>query len=57
MENEFGVPRLPELSDNAQKDLIRTQLISDRRTRFLADWTDRLKKSADIVDNRDMFYR
>lgn len=42
---------------NAQKDLIRTQLMSDRRTRFLAEWTDHLKKSADIVDNRDMFYR
>ncbi len=42
---------------NSQKDVIRTQLVNEKRNRFLADWTDQLKKNADIVDNRDQFYR
>ncbi|HTK83422.1 MAG TPA: peptidylprolyl isomerase [Bacteroidota bacterium] len=42
---------------NNQKDGLRTQLLTERRNRFLSDWADQLKKSADIVDNRDMFYR
>jgi peptidyl-prolyl cis-trans isomerase D len=41
----------------SQRDNLRSQLLSERRNRFLSEWTDHLKKSADIVDNRDMFYR
>lgn len=41
----------------SQKDAIRSQLMTDKRTRFLTDWSDQLKKSADIVDNRDQFYK
>ena len=41
----------------SQKDVIRTQLISEKRNQFLTNWTDQLKKNADIVDNRDQFYR
>lgn len=42
---------------NAQKDIIRTQLLTDRRNRYFNEWYDNLKKSADIVDNRDLFFR
>jgi hypothetical protein len=39
-----------------QEPSLRTQLLSEKRNRFIADWSDQLKKSADIVDNRDTFY-
>lgn len=40
----------------AQKDNLRTQLMTEKRNRFLTDWSEQLKKSAEIVDNRDLFY-
>ena len=42
---------------NAQKESLRNSLLSERRNSFLTDWSDKLKKSAEIVDNRDLFYR
>ncbi len=42
---------------NAQKELLRAQLLRDERNRFFTEWLDQLKKSAEIVDNRDVFYR
>ena len=42
---------------NTQKDILRTQILTDRRTRYIREWSDNLKKSAEIVDNRDLFYR
>ncbi|MBI4549236.1 MAG: peptidylprolyl isomerase [Ignavibacteriae bacterium] len=42
---------------NSQKENLRSQLLSEKRNRFLSEWSDQLKKSADIVDNRDLFYR
>ncbi|TAK57551.1 MAG: hypothetical protein EPO24_09790 [Bacteroidetes bacterium] len=42
---------------NAQKNNLRTQLISERRNSLITEWTSKLKKSAEIVDNRDMWYR
>jgi parvulin-like peptidyl-prolyl isomerase len=42
---------------NTQKDNLRTQLLSERRNRYFTEWSDQLKKAADIVDNRDLFYR
>jgi peptidyl-prolyl cis-trans isomerase D len=41
----------------AQKDNLRSQLLSEKRNRFYNDWFEQLKKSAEIVDNRDLFYR
>ncbi len=41
----------------AQRDVLRTQIMTEKKNRFLSEWTDQLKKSADIVDNRDQFYR
>ena len=42
---------------SAQKDILRNQLLSERKNRFLSDWSENLKKSSAIVDNRDLFYR
>jgi parvulin-like peptidyl-prolyl isomerase len=42
---------------NAQKEVIRSQIFNDRKSRFMSAWTESLKKSADIVDNRDQFFR
>ncbi len=42
---------------NRQKETLRSQLLSDKRNRFLSAWSEQLKKSAEIVDNRDLFYK
>jgi peptidyl-prolyl cis-trans isomerase D len=42
---------------NAQKDALRSQLMTDKRNRVFTDWYENLKKKADIVDNRDLFYQ
>ena len=43
-------------SFGAQRIALHGQLLQEKRNKFLSDWTDHLKKSADIVDNRDLFY-
>lgn len=42
---------------NIQKEGIRNQLLSERQNRIFAEWFENLKKNADIIDNRDLFYR
>ena len=42
---------------NGQKETLRTQMLSEKRNRFFSDWSDQLKKSAEIVDNREQFYK
>jgi len=37
----------------AQKDQLRNQLLSEKRNRFLSDWSTDLKKNSEIVDNRE----
>ena len=39
-----------------QEAALRIQLLAEKRNRFIADWSDQLKKSAESVDNRDVFY-
>lgn len=39
-----------------QHDNLRTQLLNERKGRLFSDWSDQLKKAADIVDNRDIVY-
>ena len=46
-----------EAAFNAQKDAIRTQMLNERKNRFLSAWSENLKKASEIVDNRDMFFR
>jgi parvulin-like peptidyl-prolyl isomerase len=41
----------------AQKDVLRNQLMSERKNRILSAWSENLKKAAEIVDNRDQYYR
>ncbi|MBI1803666.1 MAG: peptidylprolyl isomerase [Ignavibacteriae bacterium] len=41
----------------AQKDVLRGQLLSEKRSKYFSEWSDQLKKAAEIVDNRDLFYR
>lgn len=40
-----------------QREILRTQLLQEKRTRYVTQWLGKLKESADIVDNRDLFYR
>ena len=42
---------------NAQRAELRNQLFAEKKNRFFTEWSDQMKKSAELVDNRDMFYR
>ncbi len=42
---------------SAQKNNLRTQMLSERRNTLITEWSAKLKKSADIVDNRDQFFK
>jgi peptidyl-prolyl cis-trans isomerase D len=41
----------------AQKKTIEDQLLQEKRNRYLGEWMNTLREKADIVDNRDRFYR
>ena len=41
----------------AQRENIRDQILSEKRSRVFSQWLDNLKKNAEIVDNRYKFYR
>ncbi len=53
----FSKSQFDSAAFNAQKNNLRTQMLSERRNTLITDWSTKLKKSADIVDNRDRFYR
>jgi len=36
---------------------LRNSITQEKRSRFLTQWLDDLKKAADIEDNRVLFYR
>lgn len=40
-----------------QHDVLRERILSDKKTRFMTEWVESLKKQADIEDFRDQFYR
>ncbi len=40
-----------------QEDGLRTQMLQDKRNRFLSEWLAKLKEDADIEDHRDVFFR
>jgi peptidyl-prolyl cis-trans isomerase D len=42
---------------SAQKEMLRSRLMQEKRGRFITDWLAQLKEKADIEDNRDKFYR
>ncbi len=41
----------------AQKEILRSRTLQEKRNRFLSEWITRLKEKADIEDKRDVFYR
>lgn len=44
-------------SFNAMKSMLSTQLLNEKRQRVLTQWLTKLKETADIKDNRDLFFR
>ena len=40
-----------------QRETMGTQMLQEKRNRFLTDWLAKLKESASIEDNRELFYR
>lgn len=42
---------------NNQRTNLRNQILMEKRNRYFTGWMEQLKKSIDIVDNRDQFYR
>lgn len=40
-----------------QKEAIKKELINNKRNIYLGQWVEQLKKEADIIDNRYMFFR
>jgi peptidyl-prolyl cis-trans isomerase D len=41
----------------SQKEMLTSRLLQEKRQRVLTDWLEKLKEKAEIVDNRDMFFR
>jgi peptidyl-prolyl cis-trans isomerase D len=41
----------------AQKEVLRSRALQEKRSRFLSEWINGLKEKADIEDRRDLFYR
>lgn len=41
----------------SQKETLKTRLLQERRSTFLAQWLEQLKQNADIEDHRDLYYR
>ncbi len=44
-------------SFNTLKNMMATQMVTEKRQRVLAQWLAKLKETADIEDNRDLFFR
>jgi peptidyl-prolyl cis-trans isomerase D len=42
---------------NMERESLRTQLLQEKRQRVLTDWQTALHEKADIVDNRDKYFR
>ncbi len=42
---------------NSQKDMFKKQILQTKKSQFISEWLEQLKKNADIEDNRDMFFR
>lgn len=41
----------------SQREILRTQMLQEKRNKYVAEWLAKLKETADIEDNRDLFYR
>jgi parvulin-like peptidyl-prolyl isomerase len=45
------------LKYSVERESLRTQLLQEKRQRALSDWQTGLREKADIVDNRDKYFR
>ncbi len=41
----------------SQREILRSQMLQEKRNRYVGEWLAKLKETADIEDNRDLFYR
>jgi parvulin-like peptidyl-prolyl isomerase len=41
----------------SQKETLMSRMMQEKRQRVLTDWLSKLKENAEIVDNRDVFFR
>lgn len=41
----------------SQREVLRTRLLQEKRSRYIAEWVEELRKKADIEDKRDLFFR
>jgi peptidyl-prolyl cis-trans isomerase D len=41
----------------SQREMLSSRLLQEKRQRVLSDWLAKMKEKADIVDNREMFFR
>ncbi|MEO8166624.1 MAG: peptidylprolyl isomerase [bacterium] len=41
----------------SQEETLRSQMLQEKRNRYMGEWLTKLKESASIEDNRDNFYR
>lgn len=42
---------------NAQKNIVSAQLLQEKKQRILTQWLEKLKETADIEDDREVFFR
>ena len=42
---------------NVQKPILAQQMLQEKKQRMMTEWMEKLKEKADIVDNRDQFFR
>lgn len=41
----------------SQKDMLASQTLQTKKSQFLSEWLEQLKKNAEIKDNRDLYFR
>lgn len=41
----------------AQKEMLSTQILQTKKSQFLSEWLEQLRKNAEIKDNRDLYFR
>ena len=42
---------------SAEREMLRTQILQEKRQRAFTDWRTELREKADIVDHRDKYFR
>lgn len=42
---------------NTERATVHDQILQEKRNQFLSEWQTALREKADIIDNRELFYR